>query len=335
MTDAIYTIYTVDMSMPNIQEILRRKGLRIDRPEEQEALTLSIPEGDIPSDYENSYKLDYKVRCAFCRNRTPHQWGVTAIMDDGRRALCGNCCAKRVFGDEIHAQLKSELERRENAVVNRELISPLLDGIDDVIKKIKPLLPLERYACEQLTAIVGILPNSWQRKMNDSGRLTVHEDDGLFIGSIKGMDALTATERHLFQAGSELYGIRKMLSDDPDDAVIKAAGLKRQSAVRSIKEGISFLGDARTLFESDENFQLLCIWFKNQQNEYSRKRMKFIRLEPGTYTEGDWTYTVDVVTRELGILNEEREFSSIRLLDGSDFDDLPSSDELINPLRRK
>ena len=142
VADAIYTILTVDMGMPNIQEILRREGLRIDRPEEQEGLALSIPEGEIPSDYENSYKLDYKVRCAFCRKRTPHQWGITAIMDDGRIALCGNCCARRMFGDEIHAKLKSELEQREDAAVSRELIAPLLEGVDDVIEKIKPLLTL-------------------------------------------------------------------------------------------------------------------------------------------------------------------------------------------------
>jgi hypothetical protein len=103
----------------DIENILRAEKLRIDEPEKQAGLTLEFSGGEILVDYENSYKIAHKVRCAFCAKKTLHQWGVTAVLEDGRRALCGNCCAKRVFGAEIHTKLKADLTKREDtAIVN-------------------------------------------------------------------------------------------------------------------------------------------------------------------------------------------------------------------------
>lgn len=257
--------------MVNVTEILRAEKLRVDCPDEQDGLTLIIGGDEAPVDYENSYKIGYKVACAFCSKKTPHQWGITAVMEDGRRALCGNCCAKRLFGSDIHKKLSAELSKRERSVIARHMFGPLMDGISSVIDELEAnWLPFEKQVIDANIAIVQQLPNEWRTRMNDSGNLAVKDWEGKSIGRAQGVDALTYRERYLFNGASQLFQIKTYLeADSSEDRILFAQG-KIREAIKSLETGFNALRKAQKLYKTDENIVMLGLWLESRTRDQRR-----------------------------------------------------------------
>lgn len=251
--------------MANISEILRTEKLRVDYPEQQDGLTVEVGAAEAPVDYENSYKIGYKVPCAFCPKKTPHQWGITAVMEDGRRALCGNCCAKRLFGSDVHKKLNAELSKRERSAIAKHMYGPLVDGITSVIEELKEhWLPVEKRVIDANLAIQHQLPSDWRSRMNDNGRITVKDWDGEVAGRVKGVDALTHRTRRLFEGTSHLHEIKTYLEADASEQRILFARDKQMKAVRSFELGFEALQKAQVFYKTDENLNLLGSWAANK-----------------------------------------------------------------------
>ena len=84
----------------------------ISRPELQAGLVDEIPEGEMPSRYINRYHAENEVRCGFCKQHQAHNRGFTALMDDGRMALCGRDCGIKYFGEEAASKFEEELDQQ-------------------------------------------------------------------------------------------------------------------------------------------------------------------------------------------------------------------------------
>lgn len=108
-------------------------GVKITDPLSQDNLSERIDNSELPTHYENYYKEKEFVPCAFCAAKTPHKFGVTAVMKDGRRGLCGNCCARNIFDDEEHDKLKAKLDKREREVLARYSIGDIYDHLEYIL----------------------------------------------------------------------------------------------------------------------------------------------------------------------------------------------------------
>lgn len=218
--------------------LLEQLGFTIADPEAQEGLVADAV-GIEPVGYINRYDLDRdnEVRCAFCAVHQKHQRGVTAELPDGRIALCGRCCAERIFPD-MNRRHWSDLKTREKAAIARVRIGPLLEGIDVVVEAIRPFVSFEKQmvdACQQILKEVD--PLEVKRRAGDRNQIAVEDSSGRHIGHLKDVDYLSASSRKLYEGASKLVRLKSELSASPTDEALLKAGLLRQDAVRDIEQG--------------------------------------------------------------------------------------------------
>ena len=98
---------------------------------------MAVEAGIRPVQLLEPYYANHDVRCAFCAHRQVHKKGYLALLPDGRRALCGNVCAKEYFDkqtvnslDRKRDQLASARLRRKHAdaiIGNASALLPLID----------------------------------------------------------------------------------------------------------------------------------------------------------------------------------------------------------------
>lgn len=233
-----------------MNKVSERLGFVVSDPQSQAGL-IEDARGIEPTGYINRYSVGEKVRCAFCDGHTPHNRGVTASLPDGRLALCGRCCAARLF-PEVDDRLWAHLMEREKAAIARNLLEPLLDGADSVIEAVKLHLALERRivdAAKQLVSTLG--QEAIKRRTNERGRIGVHDESGLQIGIISGEFLMREHRRRLFEAASILARIKRTISAESSDAEFRQAGLDRQEAIRSLEEGVAYIAEAIRFFRAE------------------------------------------------------------------------------------
>lgn len=153
------------------------------QPESQEGLTPEIPIGEIPISYINSYDADRDVRCAFCPSHTPHKRGFTALMEDGRIALCGNRCAIKYFGKDIANNLEKILKEQKRRDIDESIIRQMVEASSVVLARIsRRILELERQATDACFALHELFAHSHFISAIDSqGNLTLHEEQQRWV----------------------------------------------------------------------------------------------------------------------------------------------------------
>ncbi len=154
----------------NAEEIDLSQLVIVD-PCSQEGLVKRIPSGQIPVRYKNRYKTMHKVRCAFCEQRQSHNTGFTAVMSDGRIALCGKDCGRKYFGDDAARKLESEIQSAINQAAATEIKRRCFLYLPALIEEIERVwLPLDFAARE----VVSKVPT--MRKSLIKSRMTPERD---------------------------------------------------------------------------------------------------------------------------------------------------------------
>lgn len=115
----------------------------ITNPEQQPDIVDTIPDGVKIVDLDDvPYRAEPQVRCAFCKHHQWHNDGYFAILSDGTRALCGNCCTanfdavKKKTIDRNRSRLKRERANREKVAALAHSLTPLnaiIDAADTII----------------------------------------------------------------------------------------------------------------------------------------------------------------------------------------------------------
>lgn len=130
----------------------------IEDPAGQDGLLECAPKGAVPVDFINHYNPSERVRCAFCDTHTPHNRGVTVLMEDGSIALCGNQCAEHFFGRErtrhLFAELRAKIERGRKLV----LIADVADAVAPALTQ--AVCESEKRARALWGALIEVLPRS-------------------------------------------------------------------------------------------------------------------------------------------------------------------------------
>ena len=222
-----------------------------------------------PIGYVNRYEVREKVRCAFCDGHTLHNRGVTASLPNGRIALCGRCCAARLF-PEVNDRLWTQLVEREKAAIARNMVGPLLEGADGVVEAVKAHLGLERQIMEAAKAIVAVAGvEVLRRRTNERGRIGVHDDRGALIGVVSGAFLLREHSRRLFDGASILARIRRTVNVESTDAEIRQAGLDRQEAARLLQEGVDYAAEGILFFRRENVDPVATLLLELQRDAHS------------------------------------------------------------------
>lgn len=140
---------------------LREAQLETDRPESQERLVWSIPDGTDFHGIENSYQLPHdepRVWCIRCNARR-HWNGLTIRLTSGDLTLMGPDCAELVFGPEyVRPALRMHENRRKR---RRRLlrVDHLSNWVPYIIDELYDLwLPVVRHADDMRRRLGGVAP---------------------------------------------------------------------------------------------------------------------------------------------------------------------------------
>lgn len=310
----------------NVQTILESNKFRVDEPEKQSGLVAEVPVDQIPIDYENSYKISYSVPCAFCSKNTPHKWGVTAVLRNGDRALCGNCCARRLFGEEVHQRLLSGLKRREETAVKREILGSMIDGIDPVIECIKTdWVTKERLIVNGIGELGRYIPRSFLDNGGDTlSKVPYGEAQG--FGTVAGLNALRDRQRYLLGGASRLFEIRQMFGRKLSDIDVKKADGLRRDAIENITKGISFFSAAKRLIGNDDNLVRLGRYIMEDNYDY-------VQCEIADNGDGNRGFVLVRVIGGNTLFEPHKESGQVDLPPTSIFEQMPNSTELLEPLK--
>lgn len=262
----------------SLHEHLIEIGLFIADPAGQSDLVEEVEPGILPTDYINEYAIEGWVRCAFCRRRQRHQHGYTAVLPDGRKALCGSCCGLELFS-ETHAMLRSRSRGRQQRAAQEWHITRLRAGFRPTMNLVEHWLPI----VEEVTAVVrdiefdlrasGLRP-AWGSM--DVVKTTEHQVDAIVRGK-----EVTRTE-HIQEtivrvAGSRVFGPKSdLVRANAELAALppllwakkisakeyKEIGRRKDRAILSIKEAMTFVRAAAEFF-TPGNVAALNRWSKH------------------------------------------------------------------------
>lgn len=254
----------------------------IARPELQAGLVDAVAEGEIPIRYINKYHAAEDVRCAFYKQHQAHKRGFTALMGDGRIALCGRDCGIKYFGEEAATKFEADLDQQIRRESKRKIIRRTLSGIPTVLELLTDdLLEMEAEAL----AACHVLHTSFRHsgvlsKLNEQGHFELTETKRRWIDQVD-KDGLTKRvpidEKNLIlrvraasvmntgeRATLELQKARKLLEklsvksadEELSDIVMERMEDYRSNAIRAMRNGIRFL-DTCTQFFTKENAEAL------------------------------------------------------------------------------
>ena len=237
------------------------RPFRIDDPLSQQ-LVERVEPGTIPIRYVNGYHVKRLLPCAFCTAHTQHRRGVTAQLDDGRLALCGHCCAKKLFGEEFHAKLLTDLKQRETVDVIIGNIDKLREAINASIFHIDKIWGAQEADIDDaVSQLCEAMSPVYARKcVTPKGSLMVLEE----VHERRQIKYNVKSET----LGAEVFTRRRGMRDGADNlARVLGAIMKknisygdaqqiakfRVKAIEDISEGIKFFEAAKVFF-TKENF---------------------------------------------------------------------------------
>ncbi len=184
-----------------------------------------VPVGVAQVDLDNiPYRAEPMVHCAFCVQRQLHRDGYFAILSNGQRAPCGNCCAaafdnvKKVTIDRKRNQLKKERDNRERA-------RSLAVGLENLL----PLIKAAEKAMTEMAEAQIILPHVFC-----SDALLDMEHQG-----IRGLSFLDGCHAHLTLAETTVKKILEL--DGVTEKELEVYRSKKKVALEQIQRAAKFI----------------------------------------------------------------------------------------------
>lgn len=249
----------------------------ISKPELQAGLAQEILEGEVPVRYVNRYHAEEKVRCAFCAQHQAHNRGFTALMEDGRIALCGRDCGIKYFGLEAAAKFEEELDQQIRRETKRRIILRTLAGVPAILALLSDdLLKMEAMAfdaCQRLleefqqTGIFNktdengnfVLTETrrrWVDQVDKDGRSTsVPIDESYNLLTVKKAVVLqdgVRPQRHFEKAKKLLTQLAsKDIKEELSDTVVDRMTQHRTEAISALRNGVRFLENCSLFFTKD------------------------------------------------------------------------------------
>lgn len=300
------------------QDIVDTSEFIISQPERQIGLAQEIPEGEVPLRYINRYHAGEKVRCAFCKQHQAHNRGFTALMDDGRFALCGRDCGIKYFGEEAAAKFEEELDQQIRRESKRKIVRRTREGVPMVLQMLTDdLLEMEALAMEACSGLRSGMQNSDViSKIDDNGHFVLTETKRRWIDKIDKngrSSSVPIDEKHIvlsvkkaavLHSGGppirELAKARKLLaqltakevSGELSDTVVDRMIKHRADALSALRNGTRFL-DSCALFFTKENAEALTRLCQLSQTAIEKVSLHKrptgfeLRLDKGGYIEAE------------------------------------------------
>tara|TARA_R110002124_G_scaffold285272_1_gene463571 strand:- start:3994 stop:4830 length:837 start_codon:yes stop_codon:yes gene_type:complete len=230
-----------------------------------------LPDGVEMIDLDDMpYHADPMVRCAFCAQRQRHKDGYFAILSDGQKALCGNCCAanfdevKKRTIDRSRVRLKKERSARERLLA----LKNDLDGVYDIASDLNPTL-------HNLSAAFMILQNV------------------LCQSAIDDMTAVGAINTRILNlpfpyVGSAMESVKKIEGLDAlTDRDHEIMAEQKRHALVSVVQAISFIQDAADFFDSS-NLAEIEKWAKARGKEFGVRKFDVRQGKLRAHGDGEW-----------------------------------------------
>lgn len=134
-------------------------------PDQQPGVVLEVEPGIRPVTLLAGYLSEKMVRCSFCKRRQPHRKGCFALLPDGRKALCGHCCAVEFADKSTVAKIEKELDRRVAKAEQRRLSGAVLEGVPELLEVLdRDFIPVEQDVHHVMEELERIFPALRQRK---------------------------------------------------------------------------------------------------------------------------------------------------------------------------
>lgn len=214
---------------------LRKAGLTIGDPREQDNLLERVPDGVEPIGILNSYEFrEEKVRCAVCARRQQHNLGITLQLPDGQKALCGSDCAEDLYGPDVWLRLDRDFQARQREVVLKEVVAPMAD----LLKRIRavagpwfgPAKAIREFVKDLQETAPAFMESLQERMRRHDGRL--EDGEGRLIWTVVGGACL------LDDAVPILTGVGEKLRTAEEILERKAAKIEDLELLSQIKGGL-------------------------------------------------------------------------------------------------
>ncbi len=261
-------------------------------PEKQLGVVLEVEAGARPIQLLEPYASDHDVHCAFCKQKQLHKNGYLALLEDGRRALCGNVCAEEYFDKQTVNSLDRKRDQLASARLKRNQADAIIGKAADLLPMIDAdIAPNEWEAEAAMTALGPHIPNAVREQIKGS--------------DVLGVDYLGQPCRAF---GDARGGIACIVGKSEGVTEREAEKLmeKRVAVIERIEQGTNYLQEAVAFFQPD-NLQRFRAWMLANQNLHKirgvnvTKRHLTITVEEGTDWMGDpWTkrYQLDLPSIE-------------------------------------
>lgn len=220
-------------------------------PEKQPGVVLEVEAGARPIQLLEPYSADHDVHCAFCPQKQLHRHGYLALLEDGRRALCGNICAEEYFDKATVNSLDRKRDQLAGARIKKQQAEAIIARAADLLPVIdNDIAPNEWEAEAAMTALGVYIPKAVREQIIGSDVLGVAYL-GLpcraFGDARGGIAALVGKSEGATEREAE-----KMLE-------------KRAAVIERIEHGTRYLQEAVAFFRPD-NLARFGIWMHEHQN---------------------------------------------------------------------
>ncbi|WBU54155.1 hypothetical protein [Paracoccus sp. SCSIO 75233] len=257
-------------------------------PEKQPGVVLEVEAGARPIQLLEPYAADHDVHCAFCKQKQLHKNGYLALLEDGRRALCGNVCAEEYFDKATVSSLDRKRDQLAGARIKRQQAAAIIGKAADLLPIIdNDFAPNEWEAEAAMSSLGHFIPIAVREQIKDS--------------DVQGVAYLGQPCRAF---GDARGGIACIVgkADGVTERQAEKLMEKRVAVIERIEHGTHYLQEAVAFFQPD-NLQRFRVWMLANQNLHKvrginvTKRHLTITAQEGTDWKGDpWTkrYQLDL-----------------------------------------
>jgi hypothetical protein len=225
-------------------------------PDQQPDVVLEVPAGITPLGLsEEGYYSDKMVRCSFCKQRQKHRKGFFAILPDGKKALCGHCCAVQLTSKETVAKIERGIDRKVKAAKQQQVSTALLEDVEELTQILKSdLIPVEAAIERNLEELNDVFTN-----LNLS---------------------------HEYKLGYALGGFRSISNaceDRISDAKVEELLKKRKLSMQAVGKALDAMEQATSMLQVSRLGGRINNWAK--PNGYERSDVSF---KNGVLVAGKW-----------------------------------------------
>ena len=239
------------MAKPHLNDFL------ITDPMAQPGVVSVLPEGVEMIDLDDvPYRAEPQVHCAFCKHRQLHNDGYFAILSNGMRAPCGNCCAAK-----FDAVKKRTIDRNRNRLkrerTERENMRSLTAGLDEALE----IVNFVDKVLGQMAATTLIL----------RGALIPEARDDLRAGGVQGIDFFDKPSPGVGTARSVISAIRGRREVRPAER--ERLLERRRAAMQEVAAGVAYVKACAAFFDAG-NLAAIEAWSATRGGQFGVTKFK-------------------------------------------------------------